>query len=399
MRILMITEGFPFPPTDGVKLKVYHMLKGLSMKHDIFLLSFVDSKLDVNFGEIELFCRQIELVSKNQRSFTLLRTILNIFERTPFSLKPYNSHKMKRRLKKILEHEQFDIVHLDMANTAQFIDLVSHMPTLIAPHDSITLNLKRRSKLEKNFFRRVYQYIQWKKWERYESEMYAKFGKCFVVSDVDKEVLLSLNPEIDIAVAPNGVDVDFYKSLGSKPEKASLIFSGSMGSFQSVDAILYFCETIYGNLKAVMPDLELYIVGKNPPHSVKQLTQDKSITVTGYVEDIRPFIDKSTIYVCPIRSGSGIKNRLLEAMAMSKPIVAFAKSCEALNVTHMKDIWLANNPQEFTRGILTLLDDQALREEIAYNARQLVEREYSWGRSINIIEKSYEEAIRKKKSL
>lgn len=399
MRILMITEGFPFPPTDGVKLKVYHMLKGLSRQHEIFLLSFVDSKVNVDFGEIRSFCKQIELVSKNPRRFLILKAIFNIFERKPFSLKTFNSKKIRERLKAILVEEKFDVVHLDMANTAQFFELVAHMPSFMAPHDSITLNLRRRVRLEKNPFRKAYQYIQWKKWESYESEVYAKFGKCFVVSDVDKEVLLSLNPKIDIAVAPNGVDVNFYKPLNLKPENPSLIFSGSMGSFQSVDAILYFYDEIYGRIKTSVPDIKLYIVGKNPPYSVKKLTQDKSIIVTGFVEDIRPFIDRSTIYVCPIRSGSGIKNRLLEAMAMRKPIIAFAKSCEALNVTHMENILLVDNPQEFTKGIITLLEDQELRERIACNARELVEKEYSWEKTIGIIEEAYKEAVRKKKDL
>jgi glycosyltransferase involved in cell wall biosynthesis len=115
------------------------------------------------------------------------------------------------------------------------------------------------------------------------------------------------------------------------------------------------------------------------------------------VEDVRPFIDRSTIYICPIRSGSGIKNRLLEAMAMRKPIVAFAKSCEALNVNCMENILLANNPQEFTKGIITLLKNPVLREKIADNARQLVEKEYSWERTIRVIEESYKDAIKKKK--
>jgi len=396
MKILMITTDFPFPPIDGLRLKVYHMLKGLSIKHEIFLLAFIDSTDKIDFGEIKSFCEHIELIPKNPRKFLILKAIFNLFERKPFSLKTFNSNRMKERLKEILEQEEFDIVHLDIANTTQFFDLVAHMPTFMAPHDSMTLNLRRRVKFERNPFQKAYQYIQSKKWERYEKEMYVKFDKCFVVSDVDKETLQTLNPKIDISVAPNGVDTNFFKPLNLKEEYPSLIFSGSMGSFQSCDAILFFYKEMYGRIKKIFPDIKLYIVGKNPPPKVKKLSNDSSVTVTGFVEDIRQYIDKSTVYICPIRSGSGIKNRLLEAMAMKKPIVAFRRSCEALNVSHRENILIANDQEEFANGIIELLHDKELRNYIAMNAMKLIEREYSWDYTIQIIENSYFDAIKKK---
>ena len=394
----MITEDFPYPPSDGVRLRVYHILKGLSKRHEITLLSFIDGNDKVNIDKIKSFCEHIELIPKNPRKLLLLRVVLNLFETEPFSLSTFNSKRIRQRIRKTLIQKKIDIVHLDMPNMAQFYELVAHMPTVIDPRDSITLNLRRRYPLEKNLFQKAYQYIQWKKWKRYEAEMYAKFDKCFVVSDVDAEELRLLNSKIDIAIIPNGVDVDFFKPMRLKPDYPSLIFSGSMASFQSYDAITYFYKNIYGNVKAQVPNIKLYIVGKDPPQSVRDLTQDKSVIVTGFVEDIRPFIDRSTVYVCPIRSGSGIKNRLLEAMAMGKPIVAFTISCKALNVTHMENIFLADNCQEFTKGIITLLSNQRLREKMADNARQLVEKEYSWEKTVSIIKGAYEEAIRKKQN-
>ena len=360
--------------------------------------NFIDGNDKVNIDKIKSFCEHIELIPKNPRKLLLLRVVLNLFETEPFSLSTFNSKRIRQRIRKTLIQKKIDIVHLDMPNMAQFYELVAHMPTVIDPRDSITLNLRRRYPLEKNLFQKAYQYIQWKKWKRYEAEMYAKFDKCFVVSDVDAEELRLLNSKIDIAIIPNGVDVDFFKPMRLKPDYPSLIFSGSMASFQSYDAITYFYKNIYGNVKAQVPNIKLYIVGKDPPQSVRDLTQDKSVIVTGFVEDIRPFIDRSTVYVCPIRSGSGIKNRLLEAMAMGKPIVAFTISCKALNVTHMENIFLADNCQEFTKGIITLLSNQRLREKMADNARQLVEKEYSWEKTVSIIKGAYEEAIRKKQN-
>jgi sugar transferase (PEP-CTERM/EpsH1 system associated) len=399
MKILMITEKFPFPPVDGVKLKVYHMLKGLSKRHTIVLLSFTEPDESIDFGDVKSFCEHIELVTKNKRNFLVPRVILNIFEREPFSLKLFDSPEMRGKIRNNLVHGNFDIVHLDMANTAQFFDLFGHIPTFIDPHDSITLNLRRRVRLERNLMIKFYQYIQLRKWENYERTMYSGFDKCFVVSDVDKQTLLSLNPEIDIAVAPNGVDVDFFRPLNFKKDYPSLVFSGSMESFQSYDAILYFYDKIYGHIKKRIPDIKLYVVGKNPPAAVRTLSKDNSVIVTGFVEDIRPYIDKSSIYICPIRSGSGIKNRLLEAMAMEKPIVAFRRSCEALKVTHNDHLLIVDTPKEFINGIIKLFEDEKLRRLLSQNARLLVEKEYSWEKTINIIENAYQDAISRKRLL
>lgn len=395
MKILMITERFPFPPNDGVRLKIYHMLKGLSRRHEIVLLSFTES-LDVNPGEIQSYCERIELIPRVTRSFPVFKSAINLFEDRPFSLKMFDSDLMRKKIHDILRNDHIDLVHLDMPNTAQFYDIVSHKPTFFAPHDSVTLNLRRRVKLEKNVVTRLYLAVQLKKWENYEKNIYGRFDKCFVVSDVDKEVLLSLNPRIDVAVAPNGVDTEFFRPVHMKEEFPSLVFHGSIESFQSHDAVLFFYDKIYGRIKDEFPSVKLYIVGKEPPQSVRELSKDKSVIVTGFVDDVRPYIDKSTLYICPIRSGSGIKNRLLEAMAMQKPIVALSKSCEAIEVSHMKDIYLAKNPDEFTDGIIRLFKDNKLREILAVNARELVKKKYSWEGTINVIEKAYNEAIVRK---
>jgi sugar transferase (PEP-CTERM/EpsH1 system associated) len=396
MKILMVTERYPFPPFDGVNLKVYHLIKGLFNKgHNIFLVSFTNHNEDINYGDMNKYCEIIDLIHKKPIKFRFIKALFNIFENKPFSLKPYNSKLTMEKIKTIIEKGHFDIVHFDMCNMAQFYIITGNSPAVIVPNDAIHISEKTKALYNKNLIWKAYYYMQYRKWRKYESDAYTKFAKCIVVSEADKKALLSNNSNLDITVAPNGVDIDYFRPLKLQKEYPSLIFTGSMSSFQSYDAVLYFYEMIFTRLISKVPNIKLLIVGKNPHPSIQKLANNKSIVVTGFVEDLRPYIDKSTIYICPMRAGAGIKNRLLEAMAMEKPIIATRKSCETIDAIHMEHIYIADSPSEFVDGIIRLLKNNDLRNKLATNARDLARENYSWQKTISIYEKCYLEAIDK----
>lgn len=391
----MITERYPFPPDDGVRLKTYHLIKGLSRKHIIYLVSFVGRNEQIFFNELSRYCEHIELIRKNDLKMSLLYALFNLFEQKPFSLKWFYSKSAIKALRSIVAEKKFDVIHYDMASMAQFISTANGTPAFFTPNDAISIIEKTKAQYEKNIFRKLYNYIQMLKWRNYEATAYVHFDKCSVVSEVDKNTILNLNSEINIEVIPNGVDADYFKPLNAKKIYPSLVFTGSMGGIQCIEAMDYFYNNIYWRLKSIVPDIKLYIVGKNPPPAISQLAKNKNIIVTGYVEDIRPYIDMCTLYICPVRSGSGIKNRLLEAMAMEKPIVALRNNCDAIHVEHMKDIYIADSTDDFLTGIMTLLNDKSLRQYLCENARKRVVKEYSWERTVSRFEKCYQEAIKK----
>ena len=151
-----------------------------------------------------------------------------------------------------------------------------------------------------------------------------------------------------------------------------------MRSPHNVNAVLYFSDEIYPSIKEKIPDIKLYIVGRNPPEKIRQLTLDESIIVTGYVEDVRPYLSKSSIIVVPMLSGTGIKNKILEPMAMKKPVISTSIGARGLDVTSGDNIVIADHPMEFAINVVELLNDERLRRKIACNGRKLVEIKYSW---------------------
>ena len=181
-------------------------------------------------------------------------------------------------------------------------------------------------------------------------------------------------------MVPNGVDTDYFKPMSVSSGKLSVIFTGGMAWHPNVDAVLYFYSEILPIVKKSVPELEFYVVGMNPVKAVRDLAADKSVVVTGFVPDIRPYLAQSAVVVCPLRISFGIKNKVLEAMAMGKPVVGTPPSYDGIDVSYGRDAIVARDPAEFAAKVVDFLKDGRMRAEIGQNAREFVEKKYSWER-------------------
>lgn len=230
-------------------------------------------------------------------------------------------------------------------------------------------NLKK--KLYKKLLR-LYQYFVAKNCEKY----YEKFNICITPTAEDRDIIESYLPNLEISAIPFGINTDIIPE-DFEPNFPSLIFIGTMGSLFNQHSILYFYDSIYPLIKETIPEIKLYIVGKNPSEEITQLTRDKSVIVTGYVEDIRPYLARASVVTLPLH-GYGIKTRVLEAMAVGKPVVTSSAGIHGIGVTPEENIIIADDPKEFARRVIELLNDEELRNRIGANARKLMEEEYSW---------------------
>jgi glycosyltransferase involved in cell wall biosynthesis len=158
----------------------------------------------------------------------------------------------------------------------------------------------------------------------------------------------------------------------------SLIFVGNMATGSSTEAILHFYNEMYALIKKEIPNIKLYIVGKDPSQKILQLASDTSVIITGYVEDVRPYLARASVVIEPITVAMGIRTRVLEALAMGKPVVATSFAVGGIDITPNDDIIIADNPNEFVERVIQLLNDEELRGRIGKNARKLVEKKYSW---------------------
>jgi glycosyltransferase involved in cell wall biosynthesis len=236
----------------------------------------------------------------------------------------------------------------------------------------------RRAALEKNLFKKLYFYLEGYKLQIFEKDECIKYTKNLVCSDLDKERLLQLNSKLDIEVIPNGVDLDYFNP-SPKEDPKTLIFAGRLNAYTNSSAMVYFAKEIWPLLKKNIPDIKILIIGANPPNFIVNLSKhDSNFKVMGFVDDVRDYLNQATIYVCPIFDGGGTKLKILDALAMNKPIVANPIACEGINLIDSESVLFAHTQEDYLKNINKLLKDPELRRSISAKGRAVAEKEYSF---------------------
>jgi glycosyltransferase involved in cell wall biosynthesis len=230
---------------------------------------------------------------------------------------------------------------------------------------------------------------------RYESFMFDRFDRVVVLTDRDAEALKALNPATPTVTIPNGVDIDFFTPTGFEPDEPALLFTGNFDYPPNLDAALRLVRDIFPRVKQAVPAARLTLVGGNPPPALRAYARD-DIEITGRVPDLRPYFECALVYVSPLRLGAGIKNKVLETLAMQTPVVATPLSCDGIPVEHGEHVLLATHDDEFVAQIVALLQDPALRARLAQNGRRLVEDQFTWQRVADLYEELYLRVIRER---
>lgn len=398
MNILVITGRIPYPVYFGTTIRVYHPFKILSERHTISLFCFVDSEDQLAyFPEIEGIFSSLSYLRKEsneRRSFS--GRLLNILTMNPSFIieKQYPDlfRKILEKLKQIIAHENIDIVYSHTQGLAQYTYRLHDIPKVLDLVDSESLYLKRELQHTKFSFSKEYvrKYVDYIRTRTLESKVPRFHNVTTLVSPKDADVIRALCPGSKIEVIPNGVDIRYFSPLRNCEEDTpSIIFHGHMSYPPNVDAVLFFYQEVLPRVREEIPNLKMFVVGKNPSDEVRKLSIDKLVRVTGFVDDIRPFIGRSTIAVFPLRIGGGFRNKIAEAMAMAKAVVTTSIGTEALNARPGKHLMIADRPKEFSEKVIELVRQEELRQEMGESARRLIVEEYSWDKVANEYESLY----------
>lgn len=384
MHILFITPRLPYPLLKGDQLRTFYLIKYLHKKgHKISLLSFIQDEREKDYQEKMLeYCEVVETVLLPKWK-SYLNMVLGVFSEIPFQVKFYYSKEMAGKIKKMTINSRYDIIHFVLSRMIPYVDFVNHNTMVLDHIDALSMNMKRRFEREKGIKKLLF-YYEWQKVKRYEHSKHDLFHYSIVTSQVDKEYLINEN----IAVIPNGVDPERFAPVKCKKD-IDLIFTGNMGYFPNEDAVLYFSKEIFPLILRQRHDINFYIVGANPSSRIKKLADGKNVFVTGYVDNLKDYLNRTHVSVCPMRSGSGIQNKILEAMASGVPIIATSYAIGSITAEPEKDIIISDEPIRFAEGVLRLLANDKLREKISFNARRFVEQKYRWEASAKELENVY----------
>lgn len=381
MKILIISPFFPYSKVCHAGGKfTYEIIKALSQRHEIHLLSRIEPDQIVFVSEMEKFCTHIELFPFKTPETVNIVSILRI-------IVSYLSLGLK--VNKLIKSEAFDVVQVEHVETGLLIKKAKDIPTVLVAHDVITKPAKRRYMASKGILKKTFNYLRWKVTKKVEKYIAGKFNKIFTLSKQDKKILLKMNKDLSISVVPYPV-MDAISTFGYKREPKTLLFAGAMHRDVNIESVLYFYEKIWPHIRQEIPDARFYIVGNKPDQRVKALAKkDKDVVVTGFVEKLEPYYLKASVFVSPLFIGGGIIAKNLQAMALGLPVVTTSIGNEGIEAVPDRDILIADDSQIFTDKVLLLLRDAQKWEEIADNGKRFVLKNFELGSVVKKIEDSY----------
>lgn len=408
MKILIVSHNLP-SPFDPSLVRVFYFIKHLSRKHkhEIALFSLKEAReASKCVRKLEEYCNTIETFERLQLDYSFQmamswakRSIFsyqNIFSEKYGFLSSTFSPKLRERISRFLRMEKVDISYCSDVPMAFYVSQID-LPKVIDPIDALVFELRQSIGWERSFLRKLlifFHYHQRKRMEKKYGEN--GFDRWIVASCDDREKIMSYLPSLNISVVPNGVDTEYFQPVIREFEYPNLVFVGSMSGPSNVRAVVHFYRYIFPLIKQERPDVKLYVVGRRPSNEITKMASDESVIVTGEVKDIRPYIASASVMIAPMLPGKmGIMNKVLEGMAMGKPVVSTSAGVHAIEVSPGKNIILADDPKEYAMRVIELLNDKELRRRIGQNARRLVESKYSWERATDQLNGILEDVVRR----
>ncbi len=430
MHILFLTPQLPYPLHQGTALRNFGLIRGLSERHKISLLSFCDfhpDQLSDVAAPLLALCKRVETVPAPSPRPTKRRAVDTFTHRLPDMGLRLASQAFAERLAACLSREPFDVVHVEGIEMAPYLDLLlgdnQQSPLTIFDDHNCEYMLQRSyalvdARTPRRWPGALYSLVQWRKLRRYEADVCRRAHHVLAVSQTDAKLLQRLVPSLDVTVIPNGIDTSQYGTIPQNGEPApgtseppTLVFTGKMDFRPNVDAVRWFAEAIWPRVRAEVPEAHFFAVGQRPHPQLDRLRADPSITLTGWVEEVRPYITRAAVYVAPLRMGSGTRLKLLEAMALGKAIVSTRLGAAGLAGGGSEDrptsadragpaddqaaddheLVLVNNndPLAFADSVIALLRDPARRARLGSAARAFVEANYDWRVIIPRLEELY----------
>jgi len=388
-RLLFLCQTLPFPPDGGVWIRTYNVLRLLARAFDITALCFERAAMPGThaahdravacdalgrFAHVEVF----SIPQRHSRARYLWDHVRSIVSRRVYTTYLYESSGFARRLNHIMEAEAVDLIHMDSLDLADYLPACRGIPVVCVHHDVTSMQLRRRADVERRAWRRAYLRHQAKLMEQSEREWCERVALNVVVSEHDRALLEHAAPAARFAVVPNGVDVEEFRPSATTGQ--GVAHMGGLTWFPNLDALEFFGRDILPHLRAADPHVPVRWVGSASATQQRQYGVEFGIEITGYVDDVRPFMRAAACHIVPLRAGGGTRVKILNSWAMGKPVVTTSIGCEGLEAVDGDNVLIRDDPKSFARAILDVLEDGALRRRLGRSGRATAERLYSWDR-------------------
>jgi sugar transferase (PEP-CTERM/EpsH1 system associated) len=386
MKILYVT---PYVPSQ-IRTRPYNLIRALlELGHQVTLLTAAGTSAgdQEQADALREWGMGVDVVP-----VPLARSLRNCFQslptREPLQAADAYHPQMERRLVDLLQENDFDVVHIEHLRAARLVRAVDGVPVVYDSVDCISALFEQAAQDSPQIRSRLMAVLDLRRTRPYEAWLLTQYDQVVVTSCRDREALERLADyhlasdaqPAPITVVTNGVDLEYFRPLNSVPKAKdpTVVFTGKMSYHANVAAVLYFAKHVLPLVRAEVPRVRFQIVGKGPPQSVRRLETDRHIEVTGYVDDLRPYLAGATVAVCPALYAVGVQNKVLEAMAMGAPVVTTPSGCAALDVEDGREVLIAEGEGELAEAVLKVLSDTVSARRLAEAGRRYVEDHHSW---------------------
>lgn len=392
-QILMLTPYLPYPPISGGRMRTYSLVKRLSENYAITLVSFGRPEEQAfDLTPMHDLCQEFMVIDRAPSPSTLQAALLSLTSIRPITMRLYRNAEFAETVARLLRERSFDAVHVESFYMLQNLPADCDLPVLLSEPAIEYIAWWRHAKVAQPLYQRPAIALEALKMRIFEPREWRKSSVVGVMSEVDAGIIGRFAPTTP---APNGVDVEFFQPANAPRQPATAVFMGDYKYFPNSDAVLYFVHEILPLIRAKRPDFELILLGKDPTPELMALSEDPTsgVTVTGLVPDTRPYLTQATLFVCPLRSGSGTRFKLMEALASGLPVVTTTVGCEGLDPEPDVHMVLADTPETFAAAVLHLIDDPATAQQLAQRGREWVVAQHAWSHSARMVAEAYEHLI------
>lgn len=392
-NILMLTPYLPYPPVSGGRMRTYSLVQRLAQQHNITIVCFGrPEERQFDLGPMREFCELI-VVERASSPSTVQAAIMTLTSIKPITMRLYGTPEMQQQLTGLLQQREFDVIHVESFYMLQNLPDDHGLPVLLSEPAIEYIAWWRHAQVAQPIYQRPGIALEALKMRLFEPRTWRDADVVGAMSPLDAEIIQQAGGKT--ILAPNGVDVEFFRP-DEKPRKpATGIFMGDYKYFPNSDGVMYFIQEIMPLIRAKRPDFELVLLGKDPTPELASIGNDpdSGVTVTGLVDDTRPYLHEATMFVCPLRSGSGTRFKLLESMACGLPVVSTTIGSEGLNAIHEQNILDADTPQAFANAVLRLIDEPEFATTLGENGRAWVVEQHAWEHSAAYISDAYQNLI------
>lgn len=376
MKIAVITPYLPDPPDTGGKIRSFYLLQGLSRHHSVDLFTVYYGEQPDHANTLHELCDNIYTVQLRKNPTATSRAT-RILDPLPRLVEHFHTPSSLGEVRQQLQTEQYDLQVVDEICMAPYVHGLPG-PKLVIRHKVDHLHYREVAAIQAFSTQKVKQWLDAYKLRLYEKRTMTEFAAAICCSEDDAAAIRALNPEVPLIVIGNGVDLEHFVFQEETSGLPTLLYMGTMDYYPNIDAVRYFFQKIHPHLRQLVPQLQVVIVGHNPPADIRAWQRLPGVTITGSVADVRPYLAKSYATIVPLRLGSGTRLKILESIAAGRAVVSTSVGAEGLGLRHEEHILIADEPLEFAKRTAELLCNPDLRQRLIAAARPFVAARYSW---------------------